>query len=195
MTVCSIPGCGLPHKGLGWCIKHYFRQRRHGDPLYREADAPAPKRAAIKWIKDNTNFSGTECLIWPFAAKMTGGYGLVWWKGKKDGAHRVMCEMVNGPPPSPRHQAAHSCGNGSRGCTHPKHLRWATPLENDGDKEAHGTRVRGQKIPWSKLTEQNVRAIRILLNTHTDIQIARQFGVSDSAIFAIRSGRSWKHVR
>jgi HNH endonuclease len=195
MILCSIPDCGRPHKGLGWCSKHYFRWKRHGDPLYRDAEAPAPKRAAIKWIKDNANFSGAECLIWPFTARMTNGYGLVWWKGRKDGAHRVMCEMVHGPAPSSKHQTAHSCGNGTGGCVSPRHLRWATPIENDGDKEKHGTRIRGEQIPWSKLTEDDVCVIRALIGKKTDTEIADQFGVSDGAIYLIRKGVNWKHVR
>lgn len=31
---CSI--CGLPAKGYGYCSKHYFRFRRHGDPNFGE---------------------------------------------------------------------------------------------------------------------------------------------------------------
>jgi hypothetical protein len=28
--------CGLPAKGYELCSKHYFRQRRHGDPTYQK---------------------------------------------------------------------------------------------------------------------------------------------------------------
>jgi hypothetical protein len=30
---CSIPGCGKPVAGRGWCSMHYNRWRKHGDPL------------------------------------------------------------------------------------------------------------------------------------------------------------------
>lgn len=34
MTVtCSIDGCPHPHSGRGWCMAHYNRWRKHGDPL------------------------------------------------------------------------------------------------------------------------------------------------------------------
>jgi hypothetical protein len=31
--ICSIEGCGKPAYTRGWCAAHYFRFRRHGDPL------------------------------------------------------------------------------------------------------------------------------------------------------------------
>lgn len=32
---CSIEGCEKPVKVRGWCMMHYTRWQRHGDPLYR----------------------------------------------------------------------------------------------------------------------------------------------------------------
>lgn len=31
--ICSIEGCEKPHYARGWCKKHWYRWRRHGDPL------------------------------------------------------------------------------------------------------------------------------------------------------------------
>lgn len=33
---CSVPGCTRPNKGLGYCIMHYRRFKKHGDPLYKK---------------------------------------------------------------------------------------------------------------------------------------------------------------
>jgi hypothetical protein len=33
MKTCSIPGCGAPVHGYGWCPLHYQRFRYYGDPL------------------------------------------------------------------------------------------------------------------------------------------------------------------
>lgn len=46
---------------------------------------------------------------------------------------RHMCKLKNGDPPTPDHEAAHSCGNGKHGCINPNHLRWATDAENMAD--------------------------------------------------------------
>ena len=33
VSYCSVDGCGQDAKVRGWCIRHYHRWRRHGDPL------------------------------------------------------------------------------------------------------------------------------------------------------------------
>jgi hypothetical protein len=38
--VCSINGCGKPHKAHGWCNPHYRRWQRTGDPLGRKPSLP-----------------------------------------------------------------------------------------------------------------------------------------------------------
>lgn len=38
--LCSIDGCDNTHFGLGWCLKHYHRNRRNGDPLLTKTDMP-----------------------------------------------------------------------------------------------------------------------------------------------------------
>lgn len=36
MKLCSIDGCGSKHFCHTWCVKHYTRWRRQGDPLIRK---------------------------------------------------------------------------------------------------------------------------------------------------------------
>src|ERR1035437_6194985 len=33
MRICSIDNCNQPHQAKGWCLKHWLRWRRRGDPL------------------------------------------------------------------------------------------------------------------------------------------------------------------
>lgn len=55
--------------------------------------------------------------------------------------------------------------------------------------------VRGEAIPWSKLTAEKVRLIRQrLARGETPVMIAPDFGVGRGTIRAIAEGRSWKHV-
>src|SRR5690348_15132724 len=45
---------------------------------------------------------------------------------------RLVCEAWHGPPPTPKHEAAH--WNGVRTDNRPSNLRWATGAENAADK-------------------------------------------------------------
>ena len=56
--------------------------------------------------------------------------------GRRQSAHRAMCELVHGPAPTPKHQAAHSCHRGCDGCVLPQHLHWATDAENRAERRA-----------------------------------------------------------
>lgn len=131
-----------------------------------------------------------ECLTWPFARSGT-GYGMVKYEGNYVGVHRVVCEMVHGPAPTGKHEAAHSCGKGHEGCVNPNHLLWKTSKENKADKIAHGTHNRGELNHKTVLTEDDVRLIRDLRGRVTGRALACRFGVSPSNIWSIQKRISW----
>lgn len=87
------------------------------------------KGPGLLWLKAHIAHEGEECLIWP-QSRNHQGYGQVGYFGKVKKAHHIMCRLAHGEPPTPKHHAAHSCGNGHGGCVHPKHLSWKTPTEN-----------------------------------------------------------------
>lgn len=45
--VCQLDDCEDPHLSGGFCSRHYYKNRRHGDPYYTQPKAP-PKRALDK---------------------------------------------------------------------------------------------------------------------------------------------------
>lgn len=187
IRLCSIEGCGKPtNHRRRWCDSHYGRWRYHGDPL---GCAPVPE--TTKLFKSALLYAGDDCLLWPFS-RMSNGYARISVKAKWFGCHRLICEAVNGPPPSPRHEAAHSCGGGSRGCVNPKHLRWATHIENEADKINNGTRLYGEAAPMAKLNQIQVAEIRELAGISSHRIIANRFGVSRSLITMIINRRIWK---
>ena len=109
--------------------------------------------------------------------------------GKLEYAHRFMCQLVHGDPPTDKHQAAHSCGNGHLGCVNPKHLTWKTPEANQQDKREHGRAYTdGGRY---KLTPADVAEIRAMRGKKTQDEMAKMFGVSRRNIGAVLSGRSW----
>jgi len=75
----------------------------------------------LAWLKERVAYDGEECLIWPFSGNHQ-GYGHLGYFGKVVKAHRLMCILAHGEPPTPEHHAAHSCGRGHLGCVHPGHL-------------------------------------------------------------------------
>jgi hypothetical protein len=182
--LCSIPDCGKPHYAHGWCRNHYRRFTEHGDPLA----GGTPRGVAIQWLFDHKTYVGNDCLVWPFGHGSK-GYGAVRF-GRPMGAHRAMCLIAHGEPPTEMHEAAHSCGKGSSGCVHPKHLRWATTQENSKDAAMHGS-LKGENQSRAKLTTAQVRSIRALHGQYSRRVIGQMFGVSGEAIASIHLRRSW----
>lgn len=149
--------------------------------------------AALRWIEANMGYSGDGCLMWPFPA-VDYAYPHMRYEGRQTTAARVMCEKVNGPPPSPKHDAAHSCGRGKQGCMNPRHLRWDTRSGNHADKVAHGTSIRGRRNHRTKLTEADVRYIREMRGKVRGADLARQFGLTQTGILHVQNRNSWAWV-
>jgi hypothetical protein len=148
----------------------------------------------VRWLIQHRNHRGRGCLIWPFSR--VNGYGNFGQTidGKKVifYAHRYMCELVNGPPPTPEHEAAHECGNGPGGCVHPEHVIWKTKSDNQRDRAFHGTKSNG---PVGKLTEAAVEQIRALKGKKLQREIAEMFGISRANVSLIHLGKLWPAVR
>lgn len=145
------------------------------------------KGEGYKFLLQHVAYQGDDCLIWPLSRSR--GYGQVGVNGKSRPAHRLMCELANGPAPSSKHHAAHSCGRGADGCVNPRHLSWKTVSENMFDRSKHGTHGRGGK---QKLAYEQVLEIRSLCGTMTDEKIAERFGVTRGLVYQIRAVRIWK---
>ena len=185
---CSIVGCDRKHYCKSYCSRHYNSYVAHGDPLFTE------KNSCIGWINEHKDHSGDGCLAWPFS-KLTNGYGVINAEdGRKRIASRVMCEVAHGMPSNENMQAAHTCGNGHNGCVNPRHLRWATVIDNLHDKYHHGTHLYGEKAPWSKLTEEQAKMAKYDLSHLTATEVANILGVRPTTIHCIRQGRNWRHI-
>jgi len=151
---------------------------------------PSPNRGkgyGYQFLRKHMDYAEEACLTWPLFRDPETGYGMFGHNGRSYHAHRFMCEMVNGPAPSQRHQAAHSCGKGHEGCVHPRHLSWKTNTENQADRHIHGTAGRhGRRY---RLTEDQVKEIRNYSGRETIKDIAIRYGVTRSAIRQILQGK------
>lgn len=190
MRLCSVHGCkGNAHyeEGgrRGYCCAHYKRFRRRGVTMSGRA---APGELLPFILEVAVPFQGNGCLPWPYG-KTTGGYGQLKVEGKFVPANRYVCKIVHGEPPTPEHEAAHSCGN--RDCVNPNHVSWKTPLQNKADELIHGTRNFGARNGAAKLTEEHVRKILAMKGNKPRQQIAEEFGVDPRTISKIHLGQRW----
>lgn len=189
--ICSIPDCGKPigtGGRRGWCCGHYKRWRRHGDPT----EGGITPGAAHEFYRKLLTHEGDDCIRWPFAT--VGGYGNIHIGRKSKVVSRLLCEETHGPPPTSKHHAAHSCGNGHLGCVNRHHLRWATPTENSADRIQHGTINHGERSGHAKLTIEDVRQIRALQDFMLQSEISAMFGVTFSTISKIHRRQIWARL-
>lgn len=191
LMICSVENCGKRHKAKGLCRAHYERFKAHGNPLGGGTVRGEPMR----FIQEVAlNHTGEECLVWPFSKIGSKGRSKLIVDGKLRIASRYVCELVKGPPPTPDHEAAHSCGNGHLSCIAPDHLSWKTSKENKADMIIHGTRNRGERNGRSKLTEQQVHEIRLLKGSMSQKEISLLFGIHRVDVGRIQTRKSWSHI-
>jgi len=82
-------------------------------------------------------------------------------KGHTRAIHRLVMEAFVGPKPEGM-ECRHLDGN--RGNPRLENLVWGTPVENQADRNTHGTSNSGEQHPLSKLTEKSVVQIKKLLD-------------------------------
>lgn len=188
MKPCSVSGCEKQSRSGGMCYMHYMRVRRRGsaNPPKWRADRGEPESFLWMAVESATN----DCILWPFSLHDF-GYGQINWYGKTHRVHALVCELVYGKRPLPKYESAHSCGK--RPCVNPRHLSWKSRSDNQMDRVPHGTSNRGQRQWNHVLSDQDVREIRILLET-TDLSqsaIGKRYGVAPKTISDIHTRKTW----
>lgn len=152
--------------------------------LLNRVSGSTPKQV---WVREHVDYPHKDwCLIWPFPRSNRGDYPSLGSPVIR--VHRFMCEYRNGPPPSPTHEAGHSCGRGEDGCVNQWHMIWQTHSENQLQRRQEQSGVN----PRYKLTPTQVDEIRALKDRATIADIAAQFGVSENNIKVILAGKIWR---
>ena len=130
----------------------------------------------------------TGCWVW-MANRGLKGYGYTCDNGKTRTAHRTSYDTFVGPIPEGMH-VLHRCDNPP--CVNPEHLFLGSNTDNNNDKVAKG-RARGamgERNTKAKLTWAQVEAIRA--DPRSQSTIGRAYGVTQSAVSAIKRGATWK---
>jgi hypothetical protein len=140
-------------------------------------------------LKDRVIVTPSGCMEWTRGINKRHGYGYLSFKNKKQRAHRVSYELSFGPIPEGMH-VCHKCDN--RRCINPDHLFLGTDLDNVRDCVSKGRHATGAGMGTSKLTDEQVLAIRGDTRIHR--VIAEEYGISRSLVGLIHNRKAWKHL-
>lgn len=143
------------------------------------------------WSKVNKG-SPDECWLWN-ACTVGWGYGQLRLDDKRSMAHRLSWEIHNGKIPK-RKWVLHHCDVPH--CVNPSHLFLGTHVDNMADMKDKGRTgfVSGEDAQFSKLTEIEVRTIRLYSEIMSNIELSDTFKVHRSTIWKIVTRRIWKHI-
>jgi len=139
----------------------------------------------------------TGCWLWGDSLNAF-GYGIL--KASKIHknmvtAHRVSY-WVNKNPFDLSMHVLHKCDNPC--CVNPDHLYLGTHQDNMNDRTKRNRTNRiapkGSKCGASKLTEKDIKSIRIMACAFNQSQIADTYNVSQTTIHYILTRKTWKHI-
>lgn len=144
------------------------------------------------------------CWFWT-GAHNEFGYGRVHVRrvGYPQKAHRVSWELAHGSIHDGIN-VLHRCDNPP--CVNPEHLYLGTLTDNSrdswertrtqrGHREQQAARLRGERAPWHKLNEEQVRELRRLAASGESAPaLGRRFGLSRTYVWKIIKREAWRHV-
>lgn len=125
------------------------------------------------------------CHEWQSTIKNT-GYGGFWHDGQSQSAHCVAYQLYKGEIPKGM-VIRHSCDN--RKCVNLDHLILGTQTENIRDMD-----IRNRRGFRSKLNLIQIEEIKKLLEQrYSQVEIAKRYGITQTAISKIKLGKSKRY--
>lgn len=171
MRICTVGGCDNKHEAKGYCKKHWFRWKRHGDPLYTKTERHGMSKtpeyrswAAMVYRCINPN---------DIAYKNYGGRGITVCERWKNSFPAFYSDI--GPKPFPEAEIDREENDGNY---EPGNCRWTTKVIN----RRHTRRI--------KLTMGKAREIR-----KSDLsrkELALKMGVCLTTIRYVINNKIWK---
>lgn len=174
-SVCSVQGCTGKYRSNGFCLDHYNQDRNQSRRVARGSDGSEvawPRDAVLAAVKSQTD----ECILWQHRLDKW-GYPRFRKDRRNVRAHREVCRIAHGAPPTSAHVTRHAC-NTPR-CINPRHLKWGTRQENSDDMVRAGRSMAGRSVRHLAQTEREVIANSPLVAR----LLAEQFKVSLTTIY------------
>lgn len=185
MNKCDICGAS-PVSGRGLCKRHYYSERKRGTLLQR----PLKDRDVVRRLREKIELTEYGCWEWRGHFRQD-GYGLFWFNGRARRAHRVAFEVMKGPIGKGR-VLCHLCDN--RACVNPSHLFVGSRADNIRDAVQKNRHAKGEANGRSKLTVDDILAIRVAAGTAPQSELAKRFKIDQGHISDIINRKKWKHV-
>ncbi len=119
MPSCSVPGCEAARRRRGWCMKHYRRWLRHGDPQVTRQRPPGMSKAQVVEHELSRATAEGACRL-TTSWRNASGHGVVTFAGRQLLLHRLALEVRLGRELAEDEQANHACHRPA--CINPEHL-------------------------------------------------------------------------
>lgn len=148
------------------------------------------KSIEVRFMEKVSPEPNSGCWLWD-GAHHKDGYGSIGYKGKIRIAHRVAYQIYRGEIPAGIN-VCHRCDN--RACVNPDHLFLGTHQQNMSDRNAKTRQSRGATHGPAKLTEDDVKSIRVTPGL-SQRALAARFGVSRRLVRSILAGEKWAHLQ
>lgn len=122
------------------------------------------------------------------------GYRAVLVEGRLDRAHRLAWRLHHRRRVPAGRLVTHSCDR--RSCIAREHLHLGTIASNAREAAGRGRMRRGEAHPAARLREADIPVIRARYAAGQALQreLARDHGVTRSAIASVVQRRTWRHV-
>ncbi len=185
--VCTHSSCIRRLYARGYCTRHYARLLKYNDVNKLGYYKNSLETFHAKYIIDDI----TQCWIW-IGFKNPKKYGYFSIENKKVLTHRFSYEQFIGRIP---HEMCvlHECDTPS--CVNPKHLFLGTHADNVQDKINKKRQAIGEKNGKSKLTIEDIKAIKrhLHLKILSIVEISYIFNVTATCIHYIKKNLTWNH--
>lgn len=175
---CSVEGCEQVHYCKSFCRLHYLRMVKKGDPLQGR------KTALERFMDAHTTLPETGCWIWLKSGLETGYGRLKNELGKYEPAHRFAFRMFKDENIEGLF-VCHRCDTPA--CVNPAHLFAGTRQDNMDDMVQKRRHTHGETAPRAKLSDEQVRAIRV--DPRVQRIIAAEYGIVESHVSRLKRGR------